>query len=340
VEEGLRRAWQLVQGFMLSRAMAVAAKLRLFDLLADGPRTSDELAAATDTHADTLYRLLRALAAGGVLRELDGRRFELTDVGTYLRSDLPGTLHGWAQLMELPSYWNAWSELLHSVRTGENAFRHLHGMDIWAYRADRRDEQAIFDNAMTSNTAIVEPAVLDAYDFGRFAHVVDVAGGRGRLLASILERYPHVRGTLFDQPGVVAHADEQLARFGDRADVVGGSFFEHVPEGADVYLLKSIIHDWEDEQSIAILRTIRAAMAEDAAVLLIERDLGGPNENLAAKLGDLNMLVNPGGRERTEDEYAALFAASGLSYAGATPSAVGFSVYEGRVSNEANRGTS
>jgi hypothetical protein len=319
---------RLVSGYQLSQALHVAARLDIADRLAAGARSSDELAAETETHADALYRLLRALAAAGILHELDGRRFELTELGEGLRSDVPGSVRGWALMIGRPMHWNTWSSLVESVRTGENTFRLVHGTDVWSYRAQRPEEEAIFDGAMTSVTGLFDAAVLDAYDFARFRSVVDVAGGRGALLASILARHETIRGVLFDQPAVVANAGELLDRFGERCSVVGGSFFESVPSGADAYLLKAILHDWEDGECVAILRVIREAMPDDAVVLVLERDLGGPNENPPAKFSDLNMLVNPGGRERSEEEYAALFASAGLRYVGATPSAAGFSVFE------------
>ena len=318
----------LVSGYQLSQALHVAAGVGVGDRLAAGPRPSDELAAETDSHPDALYRLLRALAAAGVLHELDGRRFELTELGQGLRSDVPGSVHGWALMIGRPMHWNTWSALAESVRTGENTFRLVHGTDVWSYRAQRPDELAIFDGAMTSMSGVVVTAVLDVYDFGRFHEIVDVAGGRGALLAAILARHEAVRGVLFDQPQVVAGAGALLDRFGDRCRAVGGSFFERVPDGADAYVLKSILHDWEDEECVAILRVIRNAIAENGVVLVLERDLGGANENPLAKLSDLNMLVNPGGRERSEDEYAALFTEAGFRYVGAKATAAGVNVFE------------
>lgn len=327
-EDPRRALLRLATGYQLSQALHVAARLDVGDRLADGPRSSDELAAETDTSPDGLYRLLRALAAAGVLHELADRRFELTELGEGLRTDVPRSIHGWALMIGRPVHWNTWSSLVESIRTGENTFRLVHGTDIWSYRSERPEEQAIFDGAMISMTGVVDDAVLDAYDFGRFHEVVDVAGGRGALLAAILARHDTVRGVLFDQPDVIANAGDLLDRFGDRCRAVGGSFFERVPPGADAYLLKWILHDWEDEECIAILRVIGEAMPEHGVVLALERDLGAPNENVAAKLADLNMLVNPGGRERTEEQYAALFAAAGLRYVGATPSAAGVTVFE------------
>ena len=284
MEDNPRRALlRLVSGYQLSQALHVAARLGIADRLAAGARSSEDLAAETNTQADALYRLLRALAAVGVLHELDDRGFELTDLGEGLRSDVPDSVHGWALMIGRPMHWNTWSSLVESIRTGENTFRLVHGTDVWSYRTERPEEQAIFDGAMTSVTSLVDAALLDAYDFGRFREIVDVAGGRGALLASILARHETIRGVLFDQPAVVANAGALLDRFGERCRVGGGSFFQSVPSGADAYLLKAILHDWEDAECIAILGVISEAMPEDAVVLVLERDLGGPNENPPAK---------------------------------------------------------
>jgi hypothetical protein len=321
---------RLLAGHQVSQAIHVAATLGIADLLRDGGRTSDELAEATGAHRDALYRLLRALASVGVVHEEEGRRFSLTPLGEPLRSDVPGSLHGWAAFVGRPYFREAWSALEHSVRTGENAFKHVHGSGPWEYRATRPEESAIFDAAMASLTGRLIPSVLDAYDFGRFGTVVDVGGGNGALLAAVLGAHGDVRGILFDQPHVVAGAEELLRARGvlDRCEIVAGSFFESVPAGGDAYVLKHIVHDWEDAESIDILRVCRRAMGDAAVVLVLERELGPPNERPEAKLSDLNMLVAPGGRERTVEEYAALFDAAGLRFERAVPSASGHSVFE------------
>ena len=308
---------RLVNGHQAARAIQVAAELGIADELADGPRGVDELAAATGTYEPSLYRLLRALAALGVLHEDDGRRFGLTELGEHLRSDDPHSVAGWAAFAGSPSVWAAWGALDHSVRTGENAFTHVHGEDVWAYRASRPDESARFDRAMASLTGRATAAVLEVEDFSRFSLIVDIGGGNGTLLAQILERNPEARGILFDQPHVLAGVTPP-----ERCEVVGGNFFEAVPEGGDAYVLKAIIHDWEDPESVAILRRVREATAPEGRVFLLESRLGGPNELPAAKLSDLNMLVNPGGRERTIEEYEALFEQAGFRLVGekATPS--------------------
>ena len=312
---------QLVNSYQVSQAVHVAAVLGLADLVAGEPRTSDDLAAATDTNADALYRLLRALASVGVFRESDGKRFELAELGRPLRSDVADSLADWAAFVGRRYYRDAWSSLLDSVLTGENAFRLTHGVGVWEYRAEHPDEAAAFDRAMAANSRVIVGSLLAAYDFGRYGTIVDVGGGNGALLAALLEANPGSRGILFDQPHVVEGVD-----LGERCDIVAGSFFESVPEGGDSYLLKWILHDWEDPEAIAILRTIRR---RGAPVLIIERDLGPPNEAPEAKLSDLNMLVAPGGRERTVAEFALLLAAAGYELVADVPTASGMHVLEG-----------
>ena len=238
---------RMVDGYQVSQAIHVAATLGIADLLADASRTSDDLAAATGTHAPTLYRLLRALASVDILHEFDGRLFQLTALGQPLRSDVPDSLAGWAAFIGRPYYWQAWAGLLHSVRTGENAFGHIHGTDVWTYRAGHPDESAVFDRAMTSLSRRATSALLAACDFGRFRTVVDVGGGKGALLAAILVAHPAVQGVLFDQAHVVSGAAPLLERAGvaDRCRVVGGSFFDAVPEGAEA----SSSQSWMTERS-------------------------------------------------------------------------------------------
>lgn len=315
-ESELRR---LIHGGRVAQAVHVAATLGIADLLAEGPRTSDELARATETHEDSLYRLLRALAREGVLSEGPGRTFSLTELGEGLRSDVPGSMRSMAEFFGRPYHWNAWSQLLHSVRTGENAFAALNGRSVWKYRAEHPEESEIFNRYMATLTREVDSAIVAGYDFGRFAHIVDVGGNRGGFLEAILEANPGVAGTLFDQEHVVADVPSH-----DRRSVVVGSFFEEVPRGGDAYLLKSVIHDWGDEEAAAILRTVAGALGADGRVLVVEHDL---SRSEAAWL-DLQMLVMLGGRERTEDEYADLFRAAGLEYLEMQPAGAGFAVFE------------
>ena len=311
---------RLVNSYQLSQAIHVAAVLGIADLLADGPRSSDDLAEATGTNPRALYRLLRALSAFGLFHEDDERRFSLTELGDALRSDAPESVAGWAAFVGRRNIRDAWSVLEESIRTGENAFKLAHGVGVWEYRAQHPEESEAFDRAMASSSQLVIRSLIDAYDFGRFGTIVDVGGGNGTLLRALLEAHPQLNGILFDQPHVVEGVD-----LGDRGRVVGGSFFESVPEGGDAYLLKWIIHDWEDEESVAILRTVRA---QGGTLLLVERVVEPPNEGPETKLGDLNMLVGPGGQERTLDEFSSLFDAAGYELVGETPTASGHHVIE------------
>jgi len=310
---------RLINGYQASQAIHVAAVLGIADELAGGPRAVGELASVTATDEAALHRLLRALVAVDVLDEADDGTFGLTTLGDALR----GPAGAWAAFIGRPPHWASWGQLLHSVRTGESGFRAVHGVDVWEYRADRPEEAAAFDAAMTGLSRRVNAAVAAAHDFGRYGVVVDVGGGRGALLAGILAHHPSVRGVLFDQAAVVAGAEPEA----EGIEIVAGSFFESVPEGGDAYLLKSVLHDWEDEPAIRILRVCRRAARAGTALLVVERQYSLP----ATKLSDLNMLVGPGGRERTAEEYAALLAAAGYELLGETPTATGVSVFEARA---------
>jgi O-methyltransferase domain/Dimerisation domain len=322
---------RLVNGYQVAQAIHVAAVLGIADLLRDGPQSTADLAAATGAHAGALYRVLRALASVGVFREGAERRFALTPLGDCLRSDAPEPVGPWATMIGEDYYWQAWGHLLHSVRTGDNAFRHLQGTDVWTYRASRPQASAVFDRAMTGNAQRVVQAVLAAYDFAQFACVVDVGGGQGAFLGALLRRHPAQRGVLVDQPHVVAGAAGVLRALevSDRCQLAGGSFFAAVPEGGDAYVLKAILHDWEDEDALAILRVCRRALGPAGTVLVIEQVVGAPNESPTTKFSDLNMLVMPGGRERTREEFAALFSAAGLQVTGVVPTGAGVCVVEG-----------
>ena len=321
---------RLVDGFRVTQAIYAAVELGIPDLLAEGERTSDDLAQASEADPSALYRLLRALASLGVLHEADGRRFSLSPLGQPLRSDAPGSMRGWVRLAGRDHVWRSWGNLASAVRNGENSFRAVHGTDVWEWRAGHPEESAIFDEAMTSLTSISNAAVLAAYDFGRFGTIVDVGGGNGTLLASVLAAHPGTRGILFDQPHVVAGPSRSCAQQASRtaARSSPGASSRPCPTGGDAYVLKSIIHDWEDDESVAILRASRASMGPDAVLLLIERDLGRPNKDPAAKLSDLNMFVMPGGRERSHKEYAELFEQAGLRYVSSALATSGHAVIE------------
>ena len=317
----------MITGYRLSAALCVAADLGLSDLLAAGPRTVEDLARATSTDADTLHRLLHALATVGVYAERDGDEYGNTELSEGLRSDVEGTLRPLARTLDSPELWAAWGHLGHSVRTGENAFEAKHGVDVWTHRLGRPEENQVFNDTMASLTASVAAAVTDAYDFSGFTTVVDVGGGQGVLLEAVLTRPAQLSGTVFDQEHVVA-TEPASSALAPRWSAASGSFFEQVPE-ADAYLLKSILHDWPDQECVDILRTCRSGLREHGAVLVVETVLGRPGFEVEAAFSDLNMLVMPGGRERTEEQYAALFAAAGLDLVRVVDTRTRMSVLEG-----------
>jgi hypothetical protein len=319
------RLLQLTRGALVSQAISVAATLGVSDQLASGPRTAGELAAAVDAHPPTLQRILRALCDLGVYQEVDGGRFALAPVGELLRSDRPDSLRSWTRWVGQPFVLEAVGTLLASVRTGESSFDHLKGRPLFEWFEDHPEASGLFDDAMTElSRRFITPAVL-AYDFGWASTVVDVAGGRGALLAAILCATPRARGVLYDLPAVVAGARGVLdeAGVGDRCELVAGDFFESVPSGADVYVLANIVHDWDDERAERILANCRAAMADGGRVLLCESLLPDAADPSPARLMDLNMLVTAsGGRQRTRRELAGLLAGAGLELAEVMPGGI------------------
>ena len=299
----------------LQQAMSVAATLGVPDVLANGPRAVGDIAESIGANESALYRLLATLAAGGILHEGDDRRFGLTDIGELLRSNVPGSKREWAILNGKAYMREGWSNLEHSIRTGENAFTALHGESVWAWRAARPEESAAFDRTMAANSGPVAQAVAEAYDFGSLGTLVDVGGGTGTLLATILRRHATLRGILFDQPHVagsdVARALIEREGVAERCEIVAGSFFESVPAGAGGYLMKWILHDWEDPEATRILQTIRNAATPTSRLLVVELVIGPPNEDLSGHIMDLHMMVIPGGRERTEGQWRSLFGQGG-----------------------------
>jgi hypothetical protein len=303
---------RLTIGFQVSEAIHVAATFGVADHVAAGVHDCADLAAATETDPEALYRVLRALAAVGVFVERDDRHFDLTPVGEHLRSDASPSLRGWASFIGRPYYWQAWSGLIESVQTGENAFQRLHGVSAWEYRAAHPDDGAIFDRAMAGLTRQVTAAVLTAYDFARFGCVADVGGGSGAFLVGLLSAYANLSAVLFDQPHVIANVDPALAgELADRCTVIGGDFFVSVPAGADAYVVKSVLHDWPDAEAVTILESCRAAGGAGSTLLIVERALGDANAGADNKFSDLNMLVVPGGQERTVEAYHALLEPAG-----------------------------
>jgi hypothetical protein len=317
----------------MSQATYVAVQLRLPDLLAGGPKTSAELAEASGSHAPSLLRLLRALATLEICQEREDGTFQLTPLGDLLRSDTSNSLRAWAILVGGPQ-WPLWGHLLHSVRTGETARKHLHGTQDFQHLARNPELAALFNQAMVELTRLVAQDVARAYRFEGMKRIVDVGGGSGELLGAVLQANPAAHGVLFDMDHARAAGQRHLEALGlaERCEIVTGSFFDSVPGPAHAILLKSIIHDWEDDQSRAILENCRRALVEAGKLLIIERLMPerlepSPTHQAIAR-SDLNMLVGPGGRERTRAEFQALLASAGLSISRVIPAASAFSIIE------------
>lgn len=310
---------QLIFGKWVSMALSVAAKLRLADKLAAGPKTEVELAEETLTHAPSLYRLMRALASVGVFASDEAGRFALTPVGELLRTGVPGSMRGVADYCGTEWSWKAWGSLLESVKTGRTAFNEVFGEGCFDYLAKHPAEQAVFDEGMTGFSAAEADAVVAAYDFSNFGTLIDVGGGHGHLLGTILNKTPNLRGVLFDAPHVVAGAKLAAMGVADRCKAEGGDFFEAVPAGGDAYILKHIIHDWNDADCGRILGNIRAVSKPGTKLLLVELVVPPGDAPHPGKLLDLEMLVVASGKERTEAEYAALLAASGFKLTRVVP---------------------
>jgi hypothetical protein len=327
------RLRQMMNGYQVTQAISVATRLGVPDLLAGGPRSAEDLAEPAGADPAALHRLLRALAALGILAEQgDGlaRTFTLTELGALLRRDAPGSLAGWAAFLSRPYHWAAWGDLGHSVRTGEPAFEAQHGEDVWSWRGKDTAESRIFDQAMSAIAGSVSLLLAGAYDFGRFGSLADVGGGDGTLLATVLPRHPGLRGVLVDLPHVVAAAPARLAAAGvaDRCEVVAGSFFDEVPAGCDAYLMKSILHDWDDPSAGRILERVRAAAGPVSVLLLVERVIADEDPSAFAGLSDLNMMVMTGGRERTLGEWRALVLPAGFAVTGTVDLGLGWHVIE------------
>lgn len=320
---------QMMTGYWVSQAIYVAAKLGVADLLAEGALSFEELATKTKTDASSLRRVLRALASIGIFTEPSSGMFALTPLASLLRTGTPDSMRALA-IMYAEEQYRAWGDVLHSVRTGETAFEHQFGTSYFGYLAQHPESDRVFNEAMTGWTMQLVGAVVDTYDFSQFQTVVDVGGSYGTLLAAILQSNPTMRGILFDQPHVAAAAQGQLeiAGVAERCTTAGGDFFTELPSGGDAYILAQILHDWDDERSVAILQQCRRAISEHGKLLVIELVLPSGEEPFLGKWLDLHMLVLLGARERTATEYEALFQKAGFALAGVIPIATGQSIVE------------
>jgi hypothetical protein len=301
-------------GAMSAQAVYVAAKLAIADKLVDGPRTIDELATATKTHGPSLHRLLRALTSLSVFQEPVAGKFENSELSNTLRSDVPGSVRPWAIFLSAPFNWKLWGSLEDTIRTGDAAAARVYGKPFWEYLAENPADAAVFNAAMSSRSEIVGAAVIGAYDFSRFSKVVDVGGGHGRLLHSILSTVPSLHGVLYDLPEVVADAvflESDVAS--GRAKTVGGSFLQNVPAGGDAYILSGVINDWNDDDALTILRNCRKAISNNGR-LLLATSIAKPSTAPADRgnFMDVYMMLY-GGRDRSEEDFRSLLSDAGFS---------------------------
>jgi len=304
---------QKITGFWISCSIYTAAKLNIADLLAENAQTAEQLAVLTNTHSPSLYRLLRALSGEGLFSEDENGVFSLTPLGETLKDGVPGSMKAMA-LAQLGDHFNAWGNLEYSVKTGSIAFDNIEGKSVWEYYESNPEDGINFMKAMSGLTGAVIKNVLPAYNFSQFKSMVDIGGGNGALMMALLNAQPEATGIVFDEEYVTVETQKLLLEkgYGERCTVQGGDFFESVPAGADLYTMKMILHDWDDDQSIKILTNIASEMKENSKLLIIEAVVPGANLPHPGKFLDLNMLAMTGGKERTEEEFSYLLYQSGL----------------------------
>jgi len=329
--EETERLSELIAGAALSEALCSIAELGVADHIEAGkPQPVERLAKATGAHERSLYRVLRYLASQGIFRETENRQFDHTPVSATLRSDAPASFRAAGRMFYLMR--RAWPEMHHSLLTGQTAFQQAYGEPMFDYIGKHAELPAVFDAGMTAFHGHETAAMLDAYDFSGLETLADVGGGNGSLISAVLRRYPKMKGILFDLGHVVARARERLRAEGlaDRCSIVEGSFFESVPKGADAYILRHIIHDWTDEQSVQILKNVRKAIPSHGRVLIVEFAVPSGNQPALGKAADMIMLVYTGELERTEKEYGELYEQAGFRLSKVTPTASAVCVVEGR----------
>jgi C-methyltransferase len=324
---------EFITAAWMTQTITVAADLRIADALADKPLGLDELASRVECDPDALGRLLRALIGRGIFKQLSDGRYDLTPLGQTLRWDVPGSMAALASFIGSPQDREHWSHCIDAVRTGESVVPKLRGMEGFDWAASEPELSEVFNEAMTNFSELAVDVVTAAYDFGNYSTIVDVGGGHGRLLAGVLAATPAATGVLFDLPHVVPGAEPLLRKYrvADRVRIVEGSFFEVVPEGGDLYVLKNIIHDWPDDRAQQILKTLRAGCERGTTVLLVECVIPPHDRDFPAKWMDLAMLVDNAGRERTAEEYQNLLQQSGFHLIRIVPTASPFSIVEAKA---------
>jgi C-methyltransferase len=322
--------FELVLGAWVAQAIQVAAELGIADALTEDPLPLDDLADRVGADPDALARLMRALISRGIFRQRRDGRYDLTALADALRSDVRFSMHGWARVVGSPQHREHWSLLVESVKSGKAILPDLRGKEAFEYLRDEPELAKVLHDAMTTLSDLAAVAVVAGYNFGLYRTIVDVGGGQGGLLSTILAGTPNARGVLYDLPEVVAEASALLRQRGveDRVRVEGGSFFDSVPSGGDAYVLKSIVHDWPDGQAVEILRNVRVAAGADATVLVVEMVLPEHDREFAGNWVDLEMLVQANGRERAASEYRDLLREAGFRMTRVVQTASPFSVVE------------
>lgn len=322
---------RMITGYWISQAIYAAAKFDIADHLKHGPKSVDELARLTTTNPDALYRLLRALASMGIFKESEPRQFALTPLAEPLRSDVPGSKRA-LSLMMGDEQFRTWTEIEHSIQTGETAFEKVFDKPIFEYLNENPEKARIFDEAMVGIHGRESDLILNAYDFSGVDTLADIGGGNGSQISPILKQHSGLNGVLFDLPHVIERAKSRIESSGlsNRCELIAGNFFDSVPEGADVYMMRHIIHDWDDEKSLTILRNCHRAMPSHAKLLIMESVIPSGNDPFGGKFLDLVMLLIPGGKERTEDEYRELLAKADFELTQVIPTESEVSIVEAK----------
>jgi len=318
-----------------ARAVYAAAELGIADLLAEGPRNVEEIARKTGTHLRSLCRLMRALASCGIVEEIRPGLFATTTLGAALRDSAPGAARATILTIAGSWQWKAWDQFLHALRTGQSGVRAAFGRDLFEFLADEPVHSGRFNDAMVGMHGAVASAVVAAYDFSRFQSIIDVGGGKGALLAGILKANPQMTGVLFDLPETEKHARDYIVEqgLGERCAFQVGDFFDRLPPGHDAYVLAHVLHDWGDDDAIAILRKCREALPAGGRLLIVEAVLPDGNTPHHGKLMDLLMLTVTGGVERSQDEFDQILTKSGFTLARVYPTTTHQSLIEALPSN-------
>lgn len=320
--------YQLMNGHVIARAVYVAIELELAEKIRDGHSSAESIATAAKADARMIYRILRLLAGQGILQESEDREFSLTAMGETLLPESPESIAALGMLTHHPAVWAAFGDLPHTVRTGETAFDHAIGKSWIEHMAADNEFAGVFHRAMNGLTRMHNSSVAEAYDFSKHSRIVDVGGGNGALLSAILSQFEKLSGTLFDRESAIEQARQGIGGSMDRCELVVGDFFTAIPNGGDAYILKIVLHDWEDDDCIRILKNCREAMADGGRVLVIERLIGAPNVASLTHFADMHMMTFTGGVERSESEFRDLFERSGLTLVSTTSTATDINVLE------------